>query len=38
MNAETGRLSPSILSTGTEPNRRIVVAYSRYKNTEFEEK
>ena len=25
-------------STGTEPNRRIVVAYSRYKNTEFEEK
>ena len=24
-------------STGTEPNRRIVVAYSRYKNTEFEE-
>ena len=25
-------------STGTAPNRRIVVAYSRYKNTEFEEK
>ena len=25
-------------STGTEPNRRIVVAYSRYKNPEFEEK
>ena len=25
-------------STGTEPNRRIVVAYSRYTNTEFEEK
>ena len=25
-------------STGTEPNRRIVVAYSRYKNNEFEEK
>ena len=25
-------------STGTEPNRRIVVAYSRYKNTELEEK
>ena len=25
-------------STGTEPNRRIVVAYSRYKNTEFEVK
>ena len=25
-------------STGNEPNRRIVVAYSRYKNTEFEEK
>ena len=25
-------------STGTEPKRRIVVAYSRYKNTEFEEK
>ena len=25
-------------STGTEPNRRIVVDYSRYKNTEFEEK
>ena len=24
-------------STGTEPNRRIVVAYSRYKNTEIEE-
>ncbi len=28
----------STFSTGTEPNRRIVVAYSRYKNTEFEEK
>ncbi len=27
----------STYSTGTEPNRRIVVAYSRYKNTELEE-
>ena len=25
-------------STGNEPNRRIVVAYSRFKNTEYEEK
>lgn len=27
----------STYSTGTEPNRRIVVAYSRYRNTSYEE-